>query len=586
MVVQRPIPGLLMAIILLPVVAFPAVIQSVSTRGNSSVSARDLQEQLSSRPVSDFSKAVLDRDIRTIADYYALLGFLSVRVDSVGLRYSADSASVDIVFHIHEGKKAIIGGRQVSGNTLLTSEDIVEELHLTVGEPLDAALLEENIDALLVRYERLGRPFAACRIANLRLRSEGDTDSLDVFLVVDEGKAVTIDEIRVEGNSETDPDVIVREARLRPGTLFDPEKVTAFQQRLQRLNIFSSVAEPQLYVRNEVGGLLIRVQEGRSNTFDGAIGYVPGTGEETRGFFAGLASVTMRNLFGTGRKFSFRWEKENRETQELGVNYLEPWLFGLPVNVGFGFFQRQQDTSFVRRSLELKGELLVTEEFSAGLLFESDNVIPSAEAVAGRVLKTSIQTFGAELLYDTRDDHLSPTSGTRYRTDYQFGTQHASDIPPSLKESVRERVEVQKIGLDLDFYVSTFSRQVVAIGLHGKEIRNGQVDEGQMYRFGGTRTMRGYRENQFLGTRIAWTNTEYRFLLARRTFVYGFLDTGYYFRPAQIAQSIPQAEGFKYGYGLGLLVETSLGHLGVSYALGEGDSFTNGKIHFGLINEF
>jgi outer membrane protein insertion porin family len=103
---------------------------------------------------------------------------------------------------------------------------------------------------------------------------------------------------------------------------------------------------------------------------------------------------------------------------------------------------------------------------------------------------------------------------------------------------------------------------------------------------GGARTLRGYRENQFFGSRIAWTNTEYRFLLARRTFIYGFVDTGYYFRPKDDLRLSPKAEGFKYGYGLGLLVETSLGYLGVSFALGQGDSFNNGKIHFGLINEF
>jgi len=33
-------------------------------------------------------------------------------------------------------------------------------------------------------------------------------------------------------------------------------------------------------------------------------------------------------------------------------------------------------------------------------------------------------------------------------------------------------------------------------------------------------------------------------------------------------------------------VETGLGNMGVSFALGQGNSFGQGKIHFGLINEF
>jgi outer membrane protein insertion porin family len=40
------------------------------------------------------------------------------------------------------------------------------------------------------------------------------------------------------------------------------------------------------------------------------------------------------------------------------------------------------------------------------------------------------------------------------------------------------------------------------------------------------------------------------------------------------------------GYGAGLSIETGIGVLGVSYALGQGDAFSDGKIHFGILNEF
>jgi outer membrane protein insertion porin family len=341
-----------------------------------------------------------------------------------------------------------------------------------------------------------------------------------------------------------------------------------------------------LYQRDHVNGLLIKVQEGRSNTFDGVLGYIPAKNEGETGFLTGLVSVTMRNLFGTGRKFGFHWQREDQNTQELGVQYLEPWIFGFPLNVGLGFFQRQQDTSYVRRTLNLKNELMLTERLSISLLLESDDVIPSAEISTTRVLNTSIRTIGAELSYDTRNDFISPTSGARYRTDYQYGTQKTRDIPPTLAGSIKDDVHVHKLGIDLDFYLSTFSRQVIAAGLHGRQIQSSQIDEGQMYRFGGANTLRGYRENQFIGSLVGWTNTEYRFLLARRSFLYGFVDTGYYFRQSDDVRQIPSSEDFKLGYGVGLQVETAIGHLGVSFALGEGDSFSTAKVHFGLVNEF
>jgi len=50
--------------------------------------------------------------------------------------------------------------------------------------------------------------------------------------------------------------------------------------------------------------------------------------------------------------------------------------------------------------------------------------------------------------------------------------------------------------------------------------------------------------------------------------------------------NILKSEEFLYGFGLGLNLETGLGVLRVSYALGKGDTFSDGKIHFGILNEF
>ena len=40
------------------------------------------------------------------------------------------------------------------------------------------------------------------------------------------------------------------------------------------------------------------------------------------------------------------------------------------------------------------------------------------------------------------------------------------------------------------------------------------------------------------------------------------------------------------GYGLGIRFDTPLGIMGVDYGLGKGDSFSEGKIHFGITSQF
>ena len=579
--------GLILLLVASSSLLHAATIRSLSVRGNSVFTGREIAGWITSRAGAQLSQAVLGSDSVLVVDSYRARGYLAVRVRFDPPLFSADSAFVDMTLVVEEGRQTLVARLGLNGDVRLSEAEILDRFDLAPGAPLNQSLLERDIEALLVRYEKLGYPFARCSIDSLRSRPGSLEDSVEIVLSVEEGFRMTIDEIRVEGNKETDASVITRETRLEAGEPFNPAKIDAIRERLNRLNIFSSVATPELYVRDGYGGLLLKVREGNTNTFDGILGYIPPTVPGSSGYLTGLASVSMRNLFGTGRKLSLRWQREDRLSQEIGVRYLEPWIFSRPVNVGGGFLQRQQDSTYVRRTVDLRTELMLSEELSVSLVFGAEKVIPATDSTTvARVVGTNETTGGIEIQYDTRDDVYSPESGARYRTDYHYGHKSIGSVPPGAALSGVAGGTVQRLGVDLEFFLPAFRRQVLAFGLHGREIRTGQVQQGEMYQFGGANTLRGYRENQFLGAEIAWTNAEYRFILARRSFLFGFLDTGYYNRPEDDLLGTPSAHSFKYGYGIGIRLDTPLGNLGVSFALGQGDSFGTAKIHIGLINDF
>ena len=562
-------------------------VRQVRVAGNTVFSAHEILGWLETKSSRPLSGATLSRDLSLIVENYRREGYLEAAATANDVPVAGDSLLADVSIDLSEGRKSVVGSITVRGARRLSEAELLDRFDLRRGDPLDPAVLEQDIDMVLSRYENVGYPFAQCRVAALARKQGDGCDSLEITLALDEGDPLAIDEIRVEGNHETRASVIVRETRVGLGELYNPVKINGIRGRLNRLNIFSSVSEPELYTHDRKGGILITVKEGSTNTFDGIIGYVPAAASGQTGYLTGLASVAMRNLFGTGRKLSFHWQREDQFTQELGVQYVEPWIFDLPVNVGGGFLQRQQDSTYVRRVVDGKTEIMLSDNLSVSITMSSENVIPTVDTavnIVSSVYSSSTTTVGGAIQFDTRDDLYSPTSGARYATDYQYGRKRSNAVPPS--SGGPSDAAIQRIGLDLEFYHATTSRQVIAIGIHGREIQGDGLDESDMYRFGGTNSLRGYRENQFLGSRIAWTNAEYRFLMARRSFFFGFVDAGYYFRPADDLRALPQVQAFKVGYGFGIRLDTSLGNLGVSFALGQGDSIANGKVHFGIINEF
>ena len=565
----------------------PTLIRSISLTGNHHFTERQLLDAMAAKQGAPYSAEGIKRDIDAIVEIYHSEGYYFTDVRLQPIEFTSDSASVELRITINEGEKGTIASLGIEGNSVFTVDDILSRFDTRKGAILDAAVLEHDIDGLITRYEKSGYPFTKIKIETIAPAANDSIPLLNVALSIDEGARVRIREFRVSGNSETNEHVIIRETGISPGEFYDPGKVANIRNRLNRLNVFSQVDDPQLYItKEEDGGIGINVKEGNTNTFDGILGFIPAAGASgDEGYFTGLVNISMRNLFGTARKFSVRWQKDDRNSQELAFRYLEPWIFDLPLDVEASFDQRQQDTVYVRREVETKANLRFTDAFSVGGILTSESIIPSASIAGAFLSKSSTLTAGVELKYDSRDDIVYPSGGVYYLSDYQVGSKSIAGGIGATGVSASTNA-VQRLRLDLETYMQPVNRQVIALGLHGRQLTSGNIEISDLYRFGGATTLRGYRENQFLGSRLAWTNAEYRFVMARHSYFFGFFDTGYYFLPADPAGGTTENQHFRYGYGIGTRFETSIGNIGVSFALGQGDTFSRGKIHVGLINDF
>lgn len=567
-------------------------------------SEKYLSGKLTLKSNSIFSDNKFITDIENIRQTFLnnCYPFVEIKAD---LNYSNDSNLVDIIYNINHGKTFSIGNIVIVGNTFFSKEEILNNFETQSNKCLNQIRLESDIESLIKKYENNGFPFAAVSVAEISIQDVGDSAYLKVTIEIDEGARVRIDQIKVEGNTDTKANIIIRETHIQYGEIYNQIKINKISRRLNRLNIFNSVNEPEIFVianpvitntkpgvmkvdsnNYQSGGILITLTEGNTNRFDGIIGYLPGSGNEA-GYFTGLVDVGMRNLFGTARKLFVKWSRDDRYSQEIGIRYVEPWIFSYPINLGGYFFQRQQDTTYIKRAIELKSDFQLSDNLTIGIFLNQEQIIPSSEILNQFVKASGMYSGGIEVQYDIRDDIYNPTEGISYRADYRYGRKKIY--------SVNQLRTIQKLGLDIEWAIPVISspaigKQVAVVSLHGRDIKGIDIDVSDLYRFGGANTLRGYRENQFLGSRVLWSNTEYRFLTGKRSFVFGFFDLGYYFRLGNLLVEseiiTTSIESVKYGYGIGIRFETALGIIGVSFALGKGDNFNQAKIHFGLVSEF
>ncbi len=423
---------------------FSQTIKDFEISENTDFTQSDIQEWSGISTGIKYYPGLLDSIKKNIAEQLAGFGYMNPDFSGTEANISEDSSSVSIVLNVQQGDPTIIKNIFFDIADSSKIRQINQAFDYLKGQIFNKYDIEESISVILTELENNGYPFGYFQITSVYLYEDTVENKYlsDLRIRFDEGKKSKIDKIQISGNSSTKDYVIIRELRINQGEEYSQKRVEDFPKRLNKLRFFDPVPVPQFYLdKQNKGVLLISVKEKNTNNFDGIIGYVPPATDKESGYVTGLVNVTLRNIFGTGRAASVKWQKLTRESQELDLKYLEPWLFGYPFNVNLGLFQRIQDSTYVQRRYGGSLEYLATEDISASGSILLEEVIPTVRTVpVFTVYNSSTLTTGLDLKIDLRDDPLSPTSGVLFLTGYSFSRKNINGpteyITPTLETNI------------------------------------------------------------------------------------------------------------------------------------------------------
>jgi outer membrane protein insertion porin family len=562
-------------------------IKNINFYGIEKVGTTTVRKWFGLKKNDSFNSDALHKNVMALLQAYAEDGRPYSRLDSLRYTILQDNSGAVIDVYVREGEKIKTGDFTFKGLDDYQLQKVKDEILIRSGRNFDAKKLERDVDRMITRLEKEGHPFAKFdiqSISNDSLQSE----KINIALKASSGPHLVIKEIQINGNEITKKEVILRELRIKEGDFYSYEKTLQIQSRLMKLGFFRRVEPAQVFLAKEdKGGLLINVEEGNTSKFDGVVGYSPGTGDD-KGYFTGLVDISLGNLFGTGRSLLAHWQKKDKASQDMLFHYREPWVAGFPVHIGGGFQQLIQDSTYIQREYGFDIMLPLVESFSVVADLKKASILPDSMGSYQLGLPKS-ETVRASIgiRYDSRDDLLNPGRGIYYFTSVESGSK--KNLGPQdimLANNIDAKVENKRVFIDIDFYLPTLRRQLLSISMHGRQITSSEefIPVPDQYRLGGTKSMRGYREDQFRGSSVAWTNVEYRYLLGPRSRAFIFFDAGYY--NATNPQGV--SEAFKIGYGFGFRLETGLGIMGIDYGLayGEKQGIVGGLLHVGLVNEF
>ncbi|HEY7711381.1 MAG TPA: outer membrane protein assembly factor BamA [Candidatus Entotheonella sp.] len=364
-------------------------------------------------PASLYRPEGLRVDLQLLENFYQNHGFVHIQLGEPVVEINREASAIAITLPVvNEGEQYKIGTVTLQGDEVFSEDELRRMVRLTTGEVYSREAVRQDILTLTNAYTDQGYAFAD---ATPTVSLDDQQRLVNIAFTLNSGPRVYIGRIDIKGNERTRDWVIRRELRLDEGELYSGQKLQRSRQRLTNLQYFEEV-KIDTKRRQEQGliDLEIDVTEQSTGQFTAGLGF---SSVETVVF---SASVTQRNLFGRGQAITAQG-RVGGLSQDFSITFVEPWLFGRPINMGFSVFRRSVDfetfdsrrTGFSVTLGRTFGEFL---RGSVAYRFEElkiSDLDPSAAELLEEQEGTSLTSSVAPLLtWDSRNDRFNPSQGS------------------------------------------------------------------------------------------------------------------------------------------------------------------------------
>ncbi|MBQ4122935.1 BamA/TamA family outer membrane protein [bacterium] len=471
-------------------------ITKIEFLGNHLINENDIIKVMNMQVGDAYNKDKVQQNLKAIYK----TGYFSEKMKAIPIPTAPDS----VTLRIYLEENIPITGFAISGNTVVSTGEILDILSSIEGQPQNLRTLAEAVSEVTDLYASKG--YVLANIANV----QDDPDGC-VNIEIDEG---VINSIAFEGNKKTKDFVIERNILSVPGTVYNENTIKEDLMRLYATQAFKDVnrtiersdEDPSKY------DVTIVLEEQRTGTIslggglDTATGLFGQAGFVENNFLGNGQRVGINFMAGTGVIMSDSSTLDHANLQ-AEISFFEPRLRGTDNSLLVKAFGRDFGSYQVPLAIERRygAEIIVSRPFKTyknligsmkfggeyikvkegdynkiASLYSAHN-IPISER-SKQLQGGTYFTLGPSLIYDTRNNTLNPRSGVlatlRFSENINF-----SDFDYShgtLTAGIKKYFPVMK--------KSSFSLLARAGGkIHG------DMPEVMAFRLGGPYTVRGYR---------------------------------------------------------------------------------------------
>jgi hypothetical protein len=425
-------------------------------------------------------------------------------------------------------------------------------------------------------------PFSELKLTELEpLKFPTITAKLQVKLF----PPLKIDSLVIKGYSAVDQGFLKHRAGLKFPLPFKSETINQAEEILSSTPYIQVTRPSETLFEQQKTTLYMYLNKRVANQVEGILGF----GSDPQGQslkLNGYVNLQLWNNLNRSEQFDLRYKADGNQQERLEIQVGLPYIAKSPLGLQGRFDLFRRDSTFTTVT---SGAQITYKPFGPLSLALGFTSIKSSRGSSTNLSERNISDFtqglwGLEAQLQKERNSLLMPRRLWINLKTEFGSSEEKLLAENIPSETRLTNARQRFEFALDYLFDLWPNHYLWMHHNTVLINGDNLRLNELYRFGGTQSLRGFNENLLETSQLHLIQLEYRLSFSEAFYIHPLSDLGFY------RNSIDEKITQNFSAGLGLATVTRAGILKVQIAQGFGKrtdfSTNNTKIHLVFNSRF
>ncbi|TRX22919.1 ShlB/FhaC/HecB family hemolysin secretion/activation protein [Flavobacterium franklandianum] len=419
---------------------------------------------------------------------------------------------------------------------------------------------ESFLNSILQKLEQNGYAFAKLKLANIKRKN----NSLYAELQFESGQQRQLNAIVVkfsENNKKNSfPKGHLKQLnRKYHNSTFNQDVVRKIQDDFGKIGFVSQIKTPEILFTKDSTNVYVYLEKRKSNIFDGFIGFANNDNDKLT--FNGYLDLILENTIKAGEQFSLYWKSDGNNQKTFKASIDLPYIFKTPIGLKAQIHIFKQDSIFQNTKTNIDLGYFIDYKTRIYLGYQATES-SDIQNTNNTISDYTNSFFTANLEYSRLDYNNSTfPNKTTISIVMGLGNRETTALAETASKSSQTYININAMH---NLYLNP--KNCININYQNYFLNSETYIINELYRFGGTKSIRGFAENSLQANFMTAIISEYRYIISPELYLHTILDYGYY------KDNSSNYETNLIGIGLGIGLRTKNGNLKLNLSNGRNKS--------------